>query len=199
MAYPEAGLGFSFHDLNVPLGADLEGKLGVAFRIKLGPRHELDDDARPFPIYVELPTDLTDAPDPTFGDRFGSAYAGLGEPNVPLCSFANSLGGPERVVGRTEKSCFRHLTTQSNTELDLSSEWQTFCLSWDKFEAPPYPPADFATRVAGQVSHITKLRFEAYRPGEDDEGKLFDFYVDDVWLLDQAKWDEICPTAVVPG
>lgn len=197
LVFPQAGLGFSFHDHNVPLGADASDKLGFAFRIKLGPRHELDDDSRPFPVYVELPTDLTDVPDPTLGDQFGTQYAGVGEPNVPLCTFVNSLDQSGKMVGRADRSCFRHLTTQGNVELELTSEWQTFCLAWSAFNAPPYPPTDFEARASGQFARGIKLQFEGYRPDEAEPVRQFDFYVDDVWLLDQAKWNEICPQAIV--
>lgn len=199
MTYPKAGIGFGLQNQNVPLGALAEDKVGIAFRMKLGPGHGLDDDGRPYPVYVELPMDLTDAPDPTLGDQFGTEYAGLGAPNLPLCTFVNSPGGMNGgVVGRSDKSCFRHLTTQENVDLDLTTEWQTFCLGWDAFGVPPFPPADMDFTVAEQRAHLIKVQFEAFMPKIYTTTTLFDFYVDDVWLLDQAKWDEVCANAVIP-
>lgn len=201
MAYPMAGLAFGFQNRNAPLGVLAADKVGIAFKMKLGPGHGLDEDGKPFRIDVELPLDLTDAPDPTLGDQFGTQYAGLGTPNLPLCTFANSPKGEDgQVVGRAEKGCFRHLSTWGNTDLELTTEWQTFCLAWNTFGAPPFPPESLiGVSVAEQRARLIKVQFEAFRPSQGGMNFAnFDFYVDDVWLLDQAKWDELCASAVIP-
>lgn len=202
MAYPTAGIGFSFKNKNAPLGNDASDKVGISFRMKLGPDHGTDANDDPQPVFVELPMDLTDVPDPTFEDQFGTAYvAGGSQPNKPFCTFPNSDNGDGEKVGRSDKSCYRNATTQGNTDLALTTEWKTFCLAWDKFDAPPYPPSDFADRipsVAETKARMIKVQFAAYKPGEKEEAAKFDYFVDDVYLLTQAKWDEVCGAAEVP-
>lgn len=200
MAYPTAGIGFSFHDKNRPLGAKADDKVGISFRMKLGPDHARDGD-EPYPIYIELPMDLTDVPDPTFKDEFGTAFvAGGSGPNKPFCTFPTSANADGDEVGRSDKSCYRNPTTQENTEFEVTEEWQTFCFRWDKFGAPPFPPGDFTDRipsVAEMKQRLIKVQFAAFKPKSGDAVD-FDFFVDDVYLLTEALWSEKCNSAQVP-
>lgn len=205
MAYPTAGIGFSFHDKNKPLGAKADDKVGISFRMKLGPDHGVDEDDKPRPVFIELPMDLTDVPDPTFKDEFGTAFvAGGSGPNKPFCTFPNTQleGGDEgEIVGRAQKSCYRNPTTQGNTDVEVTNEWKTFCLSWDKFAAPPYPPDDFETRIpsVGEMKQrLIKVQFAAYKPPVGEGPADFDYFVDDVYLLTEALWSEKCNSAQVP-
>jgi hypothetical protein len=54
------------------------------------------------------------------------------------------------------------------------------------------------TALEDLVSHIIKVRFEAYLPRDSEPAAVpFDFWVDDVYLLDQDKWNEVCLSSAV--
>lgn len=209
MKYPAVGIGFGFQANNIPLGAKANGKKGLSFKIRLGANHGKDpqNNDQFYPVNVSLPTDLTDAPDPTFQDQFGTQYANNeAPPNKPLCTFPGSLVD-DKEVGSDLKTCFANMTTEGNTTLELSGDWTHFCLAWDRFAPPTWTKGQLADAGLESMdqgkTHLTKVQFDAYKPPYDakaEEGFAvdFDFYLDDVLLVDEAKWDTVCADAVQP-
>lgn len=216
--YPSAGLGFGFKAKNVPLGADAAGTKGLGFRMKLGSTHaKAADNTTPRPVTVSVPMDYTDVPDPSFEDEFGTKYLPAGandilypgqaaDANLPLCSFPGTkIPGTEDVVGSQAKTCFCNMTTGAgkNKPLPLTETWQTFCVTWEDFGAPDWGGLSSVSYPEGGImavdpAHVIKMQFDAYKPVTTDGAEysaIFDFWVDDVALLDQAKWDTYCAGA----
>lgn len=205
--YPSAGIGFGFKSKNAPLGRDAlgkDGKLkkGIGFRMKYGATHAKVDDTFQ-PVSISAPMDLTDAPDPSFGDKFGSLYAGLnpslypdqaeGE-NFPICSFPNTLKPDgKKIYGAANKTCFCNLTKT----LEATDQWKTFCVAWEEFESPAWGglssalvPDDGITQVIPE--RLIKIQFDAYKPSAGEDESIFDFWIDDVKLLGENEWDAYC-------
>jgi hypothetical protein len=203
------------------LGAAATGKVGIAFKMKLGPTHGQTKTAGiNNPIAISLPLDLTDVPDPSFGDKYGTQYApGFGNPpgtlasgaeipatNEPFCSFPQSLQADKTsVVGGTNKICFANLSTLVNPP--PTANWTSYCVRWEAFQAPDWAKGlplvglsrlkdATATPAADFTSRIIKMQFDAYKPGEKEAlAAPFDFFVDDVYLLDDANFAEHCTGA----
>jgi len=207
MKYPAVGIGFGFKAKNVPLGADATDKVGIAFKMKLGSGHP---DIATAPINVSLPMDLTDVPDPTFADQFGTEYAkvapavaALAGKNVPICTMPGSLKTDGTQQGSTTKTCFCNMTTDGHTALAPTATWTTYCLGWGAFGAPGWGGLASAspiaiTDLAPLKEHIIKMQFDAFKPADTATAAVnFDFYIDDVVLMDQAKWDSVCNAAGV--
>ena len=209
MKYPAVGIGFGFKAKNVPLGVEgAKGKIGLVFKMKLGATHPAAS-----PINVSLPMDVTDVPDPTFEDQFGSKFAGV-EPqgnaapgtNTPICTFPGTLKDDGTQVGSTNKTCFANPTTdgtQTNIVADLNtSTFTTVCLKWSAFANPSWAATALSNPsnpvpVNGVIpERIIKMQFDAFKPLDTaTEAVIFDFWVDDVYLADQAKWDTLCAPA----
>ncbi|MGC4066747.1 MAG: hypothetical protein QM784_19350 [Polyangiaceae bacterium] len=206
----EAGIGVDFRYAVHPLEEQATGKVGISFKLKLGPNHP-----RKNPISVSLAMDRTDVPNPLFGEKFGTLYAGLpptgkaaSSVNTPICLFPGTSDADGAPVGAEKSTCFAHMTTDGHCKLDVTTEMKTFCLRWDHFGPPagheavwpsilgPYP-----LNESEPMWHSIGMRFEAYRPPHDAAAPApFDFYVDDVILLDDARWAVVCTEAdaVVP-
>ncbi|HMA95256.1 MAG TPA: hypothetical protein VKP30_21350 [Polyangiaceae bacterium] len=205
--YPSAGIGFGFRPSNAPLGARAigkDGKLtkGIGFRLKYGANHAKVGDTFQ-PVSVSAPMDLTDAPDPSFGDQFGSRYAGLnstlypnsdGTRNFPICSFPNSYKPDgENTYSSNTKTCFCNLTKT----LDATDQWQTICVAWPEFESPGWGGLDSALVPEDGITQIIperliKIQFDAYKPSISEGEAAFDFWLDDVRLLSESDWDAYC-------
>lgn len=205
--YPAAGIGFGFKPKNAPLGSralasDGMPFKGIGFRMKLGADHARVDDTLQ-PVAISAPMDLTDAPDPSFGDEFGTLYAGLNAAlypnsdefkNFPICSFPNTLEPDgESIYGASNKTCFCNLTKT----LDATDQWKTFCVAWEEFESPPWGGLSSALVPDGGVTqvipeHLIKIQFDAYKPSAGDDEAAFDIWLDDVRLLSEGDWDAYC-------
>lgn len=205
--YPSAGVGFGFREKNAPLGSRAflsGGKLttGIGFRLKYGATHAKVNDAF-LPVSVSAPMDLTDAPDPSFGDQFGSRYAGLNSTlypdkdsngNYPICSFPNTVKPDgESFYSSASKTCFCNLTKT----LEASDEWQTFCIGWEEFESPGWGGLSSALVPDGGITQVIperliKIQFDAYKPTTSQEEAAFDLWIDDVRLLNESNWDSYC-------
>jgi hypothetical protein len=209
MKYPAVGIGLGFKAKNAPLGADADKKAGISFKMKIGPKHP---DIATAPIAVSLPMDLTDVPDPTFNDEFGTNYAGiapvlpaLAGKNVPICTFPGSLKADGSMQGSNSKSCFANMTTDGTTKLDPTTTLTTYCLGWAAFGQPSWATGALSaaspipvTDVAKLKAHIIKLQFDAFKPAAGAAAAVdFDFYVDDVILVDEDKWDTVCKDAKI--
>ena len=154
--------------------------------------------------------DLTDVPDPSFSDQFGTDFAEGADPwllaisenrNVPFCSFVGSkhLDG-SGAVGAEDKTCFCHF---QSPEVPLSSEWKTFCIPWKSFKDPGCPGLAKVTFPEGGITklipeRLIKILFDAYRPQGTEPATDFDLWIDDVRILSPksaqstAPWDEYC-------
>lgn len=223
MKYPAVGLGFGFKAKNVPLGKDADGKVGIAFKMKITAGEH--PDITTAPINVSLPMDLTDVPDPTYGDLYGSKYANFAPTgnaaagtNTPICTFPGTItgtgaDGKPTFMGSNSKTCFANMTTDGNlktaagttTTLPVTAEWQTFCLGWAAFGPPTWAKSGLAAAKPVGIStleplkdRIIKLQFDAFKPPDTAaEAVKFDFWVNDVILLDDAKWKTVCKDANV--
>ncbi|MGC4068351.1 MAG: hypothetical protein QM784_27640 [Polyangiaceae bacterium] len=212
VAYPSSGLGMGFLKGNAPLGQKAVGKVGLAFKIKLGVGHGKNPaDGASYPIAMSLPMDLTDVPDPSFGDTFGTEY-GTGTPhsgvaatpgkNQPFCSFPGSLTPAGTPVGGTNKTCFANLATIISPT--PTADWTKYCVKFTDFAPPAWAKGLLLPEVnvtAVIPERIIKLQFDAHKPPEAaTEPAAFDFWVDDVILLDDAKFATECAgaTPVVP-
>jgi hypothetical protein len=216
--YPAAGLGFGFKAGNSALGANATGKVGIAFKMKLGAGHgQTASPGTNNPIAISLPLDLTDVPDPSFGDKYGTQYApGFGAApgtlasgaqvptatNEPFCSFPQSLQADgTSVVGGTNKICFANLATLVNPP--PTAAWTSYCVRWEAFQAPAWATGlgllglgVLKDATADFTSRIIKMQFDAYKPKDSETVPApFDFYVDDVYLLDDANFAEHCTGA----
>lgn len=206
---PAAGIGFGFKSNNTPLGLDSEFRVGISFKAKLGPAHTTGK-----PVNLTIALDLTDVPDPTMADHFGSSHVDTFAPdqseatNAPLCRFAGSTTDVTP-YGTKRLSCFADLTTQGHSVLDVGTEMKTFCLNWDHFGPPTGYEAEYAELHPGSegmtkalTAHAVKLVFQAHQPSSDEtlDPVAFDFYVDDVFLLDETLWNEKCEQsgAIIP-
>jgi hypothetical protein len=157
--------------------------------------------------------DLTDVPDPSFSDTFGTDW-GTGTPhsgvpavkgkNQPFCSFPASITAAETIVGGAKKTCFANLATI--IEPAPTTEWTKYCVKFTDFAPPGWATGLAAPEVniaAIIPERVIKLQFDAFKP-QTDKGELepvpFDFWVDDVIFLDDAKFATECAgaTAIVP-
>jgi hypothetical protein len=214
VAYPSAGLGMGFLKGNAPLGAKATGKAGIAFKIKLGAGHGTDPaTGQPYLIAMSLPMDLTDVPDPSFQDTFGTDY-GTGTPhsgvaatagkNQPFCSFPGSLTAAGTPVGGTNKTCFANLGTY--IEPAPTTTWKKYCVKFTDFGAPGWakglalPEVNIVSVIPERV---IKLQFDAFKPpAASTEPAAFDFWVDDVIFVDEAEFATECADAtpvLAPG
>jgi hypothetical protein len=214
--YPAAGLGFGFKNGNASLGNDAVEKTGIAFRFKLGGTHGQTQTAGvPNPVAISLPLDLTDVPDPSFKDVYGTKYAPgfvdgtqlasgakIPDPpaNAPFCSFPNSLmADGTSTVGGSNKICFANLATIINPP--PTTTWTSYCVKWDAFVAPSWAAgglqaAGLSALSSAFASRIIKMQFDAYKPTEKETvAAPFDFWVDDVYLLDATNEAEHCTGA----
>ncbi len=207
--YPASGIGWGFKDRNVPLGSDAFDKngqpvVGVAFKMKLGPEHGVDPSTGfgTAPISIAAPMDITDVPDPSFGDQFGTAYdiataqnAGLdSETNGPFCTFPNTMrnGKP---VGANLKTCFANLKAEL-TPQPTKEGFTSYCVSFKVLKAR-FGGLSSSSNPVGKVTAILpqrliKIQFDAYQPSKDKPTTVFDFYIDDALLLTQELWDRVC-------
>lgn len=205
--YPAAGIGFGFKPKNAPLGrkafaSDGSPLKGIGFRMKLGIDHARVDDVFQ-PVAVSAPMDLTDAPDPSFGDKFGTLYAELNTAlypdadrfsNFPICSFPSTYKPDgKRIYGASNKTCFCNLTKT----LDATDQWKTFCVPWEEFESPPWGDLNNALVPDGGITQVIperliKIQFDAYKPSAGEEEAAFDIWIDDVRLLGDTAWDGYC-------
>ncbi|HEY5960817.1 MAG TPA: hypothetical protein VIV60_29885, partial [Polyangiaceae bacterium] len=190
--------------------------IGVGFKFKAGSTHAMNGDVFR-PIAVSVPTDYTDAPDPSFGDQFGSQYNNANSvlypthtpatDNLPICSFPKTPVPPEfKPVGSSGATCFANLTTANgaNKPLAISKDWQTFCLKWEDFAAPDWARSGLAAVAFPQggitnldPKHAIKLQFDAYKPSSSEGAQNFDFFIDDVELLTSDEWTTFCANAKV--
>lgn len=205
--YPAAGVGFGFKPKNAPLGTDAFDnqkrlKKGIGFRIKYGSEHAKVGGTYQ-PVSISAPMDLTDAPDPSFGDEFGTFYAGLNSTlypdrdsnaNYPICSFPNSFkpDGTD-TYNANNKTCFCNLTKA----LDVTDQWQTVCVEWAEFGSPGWGGLDSALVPDGGIAHVVperliKIQFDAYKPSANEAEAAFDIWLDDVRLLGDDDWDAYC-------
>jgi hypothetical protein len=213
MKYPSVGMGFGFKSKNAPLGDDATGLIGVSFKLKLGAS---DDSSGDFPMTVAMVMDISDVPDPTYDDQFGTKFANLpqtGKPtssdaNTPICTFPGTVvdvNGKEDVKGSGDKSCFMNMINTGTFALynraghELNKDgFVTYCMTWSDFNKPAFggldkgtPPVD-EKNFKDYISHLTKMQFDAYKPDTPEKARKFEFYVDDVYLLDDKRWQEHC-------
>jgi hypothetical protein len=211
--YPAAGLGFGFHASNKILGPDSKDgagapKVGISFRMKLGAGHGQTKVAgTPNDIAISLPLDLTDVPDPSFGDQYGTDFAqgtlasgatATAGKNVPFCSFPFSLKADGSVVGGPNKTCFGNLATIISPV--PTTTWTNYCVTWEAFVPPGWASAGLTaaglTSLSTFVDRIIKMQFDAYKPAEAETVNApFDFWVDDVYLLDASNQATHCAGA----
>jgi hypothetical protein len=207
---PFAHLGFQPKINSSILEQLANGLKGFVFRVKVGSTHDGLAQGTPRPIRITAPMDLTDIPNPLVSDKFGTQYAGCDDPklseisdkNSPFCLFpgSRSLGGTD-AVGVDGATCGCHFQTQ---EITVSSDWQTYCVSWTAFEAPECPGLAKATSVTGGITkllpnRLTKIEFEAYRPQGDESEANYDIWIGtDFKLLaaekndSNATWEDYC-------
>jgi hypothetical protein len=209
---PEAGIGFGLKAGNSVLGESSSfGIRGISFRAKVGGKHALNAKEEFRPIEVIAPMDLTDIPDPSFVDEFGSNYDELGkhaiyenlagETNLPLCIFPgfDSLVS-NGLLEDSRSTCLCHF---KSNPISLSKDWKTFCVSWSAFRNPgcnglettQYPPGGITELIP---SRILKILFNAARPKIGEGAARFDFWIDNVLLVkslsDDAidSWVQVC-------
>jgi hypothetical protein len=202
--YPAAGLGCGFKANNALLGADSAGKVGIGFRMMLGATHGKDATGALNPVAIALPMDLTDVPDPSFGDLFGSKYAPDTVPesgvpadpntNTPLCTFANTLKADKSPVGNA-KTCYANLATLIPTPASTGA-WVKYCVTFDNFVAPSWAKAGLDAVGVTKIfpERLIKIQFDAFKPKDGNDGP-FDLWVDDVKLLDAATQASYCADA----
>jgi hypothetical protein len=202
---PEAGIGFGIKLGNSVLGeSSSSGISGLSFRAKVGGKHAVNAKEEFRPIEIIAPMDLTDIPDPSLSDAFGSNYDELakyalyenlsGEENLPLCL----LPGFDSLVsnGLLEDSGSTCLCHFKSNPISLSKDWKTFCVSWSAFRNPDcnglgttqYPPGGITELIP---SRIVKILFSADRPKIGEGAARFDFWIDDVLLVESYSDDAI--------
>jgi len=197
---PSAGVGFGFKAANEPLKVNGTATRGLAFRIKLGTNHEGFSAGSPRPIRLLAPMDVTDAPDPSFKDKFGSSFIedrSTTYYNEPLCGFPRTLSDNAPVEANA--TCFCHFGVDLPAP---GNEWKTYCVSWTALVAPDCPGLALASYPEGGITQLIperliKILFDAYRPQAAESAANFDFWLDDVWLLDSApsgtsSWNTHC-------
>jgi hypothetical protein len=207
---PKAHLGVGIRVGNQILGELGTGIQGIVFRAKVGENHDGLLQGIPRPIRVTAPMDLTDVPDPSFGDKFGTLYAEGADAallaisenrNVPFCSFVGSKRfDGNGIVGTEDKTCFCHL---QSPEIPLSNQWKTFCIPLASFGDPGCPGLAKATFPEGGITKVIperliKILFEAYRPQGNEPATDFDLWVDDILMIAPKNvestelWDKYC-------
>jgi hypothetical protein len=208
---PEARLSLELREYNRVVAEEGTPSKGISFRVRAGNKHGGLAEGTPRPLRVRTPMDLTDVPDPSFGDRFGSKYdaESLGHlptnelvSNAPFCLFAGSLR-PDGMsaVGDAGKSCFCHF---ESPEIFVTKEWKTVCVAWSAMAVPdscpglanaPYPVGGI-TKIIPE--RLTKLHFDVYQPTSTEAAADFDLWFDDIRMLGEtstrttAVWDEYC-------
>lgn len=217
--YPAAGLGFGFHVGNTVLGNDGLGSdglpmMGVTFKLMLGTGQGLNATGALAPVSVSMPMDTTDAPDASFNDKFGTQYDTTlaaaavpplaTSPNGPFCTFPGTLINGAEVTG-AKKSCFSNLKVELPTvapAAPVQGAFTTYCIAFASFAVPSWGGLNTAANPVGPIAtlspqRIIKMQFDAYQPKGTALATNFDFWVDDVQLLDNAKWAEVCAGAGV--
>ncbi len=194
--YPTAGLGFGLSSKNAT--TDLSAFVGVGFRIKLGAGNGGS-------VGLAIPMDLTDVPDPSYGDMFGDMGAGITYNGVsvpgPYCEFPAEIDPTTTTrYGSATKTCFKNMTAVIPNQ--VAGSWSVNCMAWGDFAPPgwggPVLNVDGSTVETLLPSRIVKMQFEAPKPTPTDPATAFDFYVDDVVLLDCANWAERCGAVAMP-
>jgi len=206
--YPSAGMGFGFKGSNAILGADAAKYTGVAFRMKIGAGHSVNaTSGAPNDVYISMPMDLTDSPDRSFSDKYGTANDPSSPPtalesgganpdptkNWPFCSFPNSLNAAGAVVGGTNKTCFANLGAKVSPA--PTAAWATYCMTWDAFKAPGWASGLSLVGIAALTpARVIKMQFDAYKPTSAETAPAaFDIWIDDVRLIDATTAAQYCP------
>ena len=205
--YPSAGMGLGFKSGNEILGADAAKFTGVAFRMKVGAGHGLNaTTGLANDVYISMPMDLTDVPDPSFTDKYGTLHdpaspptaleSGAANPdttkNWPFCSFPNSLNATGTTVGGTNKTCFANLGAK--VAPTPTTAWATYCMTWDAFKAPGWASGlSLAGITALTPARVIKMQIDAYKPTSAETAPAtFDIWIDDVRLIDATTAATYC-------
>jgi hypothetical protein len=199
--YPSAGLGFGFQLKNKAI--DLSAYYGIGFKIR-------NDGMAVNPtslISISLPMDITDVPDPSFGDQFG-APQGDGSTFQPYCTFPGTplATATTGIVGGNTKNCFKNYTNwptptdpKGNKTVQAPGVLMPNCMLWSDFTAPTTWGGDVTlpgvpgALAAVDPTRIVKMQFDAYKPLESEAAAVpFDFWIDDVVLITCENWDSVC-------
>lgn len=207
--YPAAGIGLGLKQGNEVLGtADAQDKIGIAFKMKVGPGHTgIDDKGAPAFVAISLPMDLTDVPDPSFDDKYGTEFVAGTTPtsgvpavpgkNTPFCTFPKSINAQGVAVGGANKTCFANLGTKIMPQ--PTAEWQTYCIAFEAFKPPSWANSALeAAQITSVIKErIIKIQFDAYKPvshamNASTAPAAFDFWIDDVRLITAANQAAAC-------
>jgi hypothetical protein len=209
-----AGLALQFKSNSRPLRYLANMSHGIRFRARIGATHATTGVGQPYPVTIRAATDYTEIPDPTMADNFGTAYVDGDVPslylgqistqNYPLCAFPGSVLKDGTVAGAEQASCGCHMAV---TLPALTQMWQDFCVLWSAWRnpgcsAPQGFPALPEALDATAAERLTRMYFDAYKPTSDEQAVSFDFWLDDVYLIDaplDSNSDEAsaCTDAIV--
>lgn len=181
-AYPAAGLGFGFLANNRVFDGTGGGKwVGIAFDMKINL-------ATMTMLYVSMPMDGTDLPDPTFNDAFPKDCTYFTTSNAPV-------DGYETCFAHYRKG-FHDASSASGTysTFGAAGAWKRYCVLYSEVGIPNW--ANTATQQAlpsFDPTKLIKVEWDMYQPndGTDPLGAPFDISLDNVRLITEAEAHDV--------
>jgi hypothetical protein len=180
-AYPAAGLGFGFQPENVPYDATEGGKyIGIAFDMKANINMDL--------VWVSMPTEETDLPDPANKDKFQKQCDYYTASNNPasgasscFTNYRKGIFSASSIVG----------TGDAYNTMAPQGEWKRYCVLFSEFAVPSWASPTVIDKMAEEKNHFNpahalKVQWDMYQPKDGTNltpPAKFDVSIDNISLV----------------